>query len=109
MAALVDPDAGFELVADGFRFTEGPVWHEDGSLFFTDVPNDAIVRWHPDTGAQTWRHPAGIPNGMTRDLKGRLLGCEQPTSMLVRYDADGTRTVVGSHYDGKELNSPNDV
>jgi gluconolactonase len=109
IAALVDPDGMFDLVADGFRFTEGPVWHEDGSLFFTDVPNDTIVRWHRTTGARAWRQPAEIPNGMTRDPEGRLLCCEQSTSMVTRYDADGTRTVVASHFGGKELNSPNDV
>ena len=86
MAALVDPGARLELVADGFGFTEGPVWHEDGSLFFTDVPNDTIVRWDRDTGARSWRRPAGIPNGMTRDPQGRLLCCEQATSLLTRYD-----------------------
>ena len=109
MAALVDPGARLELVADGFGFTEGPVWHEDGSLFFTDVPNDTIVRWDRDTGARSWRRPAGIPNGMTRDPQGRLLRCEQATSLLTRYDKDGGRTIVASHFGGKELNSPNDV
>src|SRR6476659_4118497 len=60
MAALVDPSAPLELVADGFGFTEGPVWHEDGSLFFSDVPNDTIVRWDRVTGARSWRRPAGV-------------------------------------------------
>ena len=109
MAALVDPGATLELVADGFGFTEGPVWHEDGSLFFTDVPNDTIVRWDRDAGARSWRRPAGIPNGMTRDPQGRLLCCEQSTSLLTRYDTEGGRTIVASHFGGKELNSPNDV
>src|SRR3954451_17428205 len=87
MSALVDPGAEYDLIEDGFGFTEGPVWHEDGSLFFTDVPNDTIARWRPETGAETWRRPAGIPAGLTRDPKGRLLCCEQSTSALARYDA----------------------
>jgi gluconolactonase len=109
MEALVAPGAALELVADGFGFTEGPVWHEDGALLFTDTGRDAIIRWHPDTGARDWRRPAEIPAGLTRDPQGRLLCCEQSTSALTRFAADGTRTIVASHYEGKELNSPNDV
>ena len=98
-----------EHIAGGFGFLEGLVWHEDGALFFTDVPRDTIHRWILSNGVEAWRRPANIPNGMTRDPEGRLLSCEQSTSELVRFDADGTRTVVASHFRGKQLNSPNDV
>jgi gluconolactonase len=109
LSALVAADAELELVAEGLGFTEGPVWHESGALFFTDVPRDAIMRWAPSTGATVWRQPAGIPNGMCRDPEGRLIVCEQSTSALARYDADGVRSVIASHFEGKELNSPNDA
>jgi gluconolactonase len=98
-----------EHVAGGFGFLEGPVWHENGALLFTDVPRDTIHRWSPERGVEVWLHPANIPNGMTRDPQGRLLSCEQSTSELVRFEPDGTRVVVASHFQGKELNSPNDV
>lgn len=98
-----------EHVAGGFGFLEGLVWHESGALFFTDVPRDTIHRWSISGGVEVWRRPANIPNGMTRDPTGRLLSCEQSTSKLVRFEADGTRTVVASHFNGRELNSPNDV
>lgn len=88
---------------------EGPVWHEDGALFFSDVPRDTIYCWSPLGGVAVWRRPANIPNGMTRDPQGRLLCCEQSTSELVRFEADRSRTVLASLFDGKELNSPNDV
>ena len=106
---LVAPDAELELLAGGFHFTEGPVWHEEGYLLFTDVAADAIWRWDAAGAAQVWRQPANMANGMTRDPQGRLLSCEQATSHLARYEPDGTVTVVASHFQAKELNSPNDV
>jgi gluconolactonase len=109
MAELVDERASLELLADGFHFLEGPVWHEDGYLLFTDVGNDEIWRWDERDGARLWRTPTDLANGMTRDPQGRLLSCEQSTSRLTRYEADGSVTVVASHFEGKELNSPNDV
>ena len=98
-----------ELLADGFGFTEGPAWHEDGYLLFTDVARDTIWTWSAGRGAQPWLTPACYPNGMTRDPEGRLVVCEQSTSILSRYDASGRREIVASHYQGRELNSPNDV
>jgi sugar lactone lactonase YvrE len=109
MLDLVARDARLEHLAGGFHFTEGPVWHEDGYVLFTDVADDAIWRWDAVAGARIWRQPANMPNGMSRDPRGRLLVCEQATSHLTRYEFDGTVTVIASHFQGKELNSPNDV
>ncbi len=108
MHELVAPDAQLEHVAGDFGFLEGPVWRDDGCLLFTDVRRDAIHRLDAD-GVREHVAPANIPNGMSLDLEGRLLVCEQSTSALARYSRDGTREVVASHYRGLELNSPNDV
>jgi gluconolactonase len=109
VGGLVAPGAILEVIASGFRFTEGPVWHEEGYLLFTDVGADAILRWDSERGAQTIRSPANIPNGMTRDPHGDLLVCEQATSTIVRYESNGTVAPVARQFEGRELNSPNDV
>ena len=109
---LVDTDAQVEQLATGFTFTEGPVWNPDGQfLLFSDMPADTRRRWDEQDGVQEVAKPSNKGNGMTLH-EGRLLVCEHSTSSLVRMDPDGTgsgREVIASHYDGKELNSPNDV
>ena len=109
---LIDSDAQVEQLATGFTFTEGPVWNPDGQfLLFSDMPGDTRRRWDEQNGVQEVAKPSNKGNGMTLH-EGRLLVCEHSTSSLVRMDPDGTgsgREVVASHYDGKELNSPNDV
>jgi gluconolactonase len=110
---LVDREAEVEKLATGFTFTEGPIWNKDGRfLLFSDMPGDVRRRWDEDNGVQEVMRPSNKGNGMTYDADGRLLVCEHSTSSLVRIDPDGTgsgREVLASHYDGKELNSPNDV
>jgi sugar lactone lactonase YvrE len=86
MRDLVSETAKLELLADGFGFLEGPVWHEEGRLFFTDVNRDSIWTWTEGSGAEVWKSPAFHPNGMSRDPDGRLLVCEQETSVLSQYD-----------------------
>ena len=98
-----------ELVAGGFVFTEGPIWYLDQSLHFSDIPADTRYRWREGEGVSIVRRPSDKANGSTLDRQGRLITCEQKTSHVVRTDVDGRRTVVASHYRGKELNSPNDV
>ena len=109
---LVDTDAQVEQLATGFTFTEGPVWNPEGQfLLFSDMPADTRRRWDEQDGVQEVAKPSNKGNGMTLH-EGRLLVCEHSTSSLVRMDPDGTgsgREVIASHYDGKELNSPNDV
>jgi gluconolactonase len=112
MLELIGEGAEVERLGTGFTFTEGPLWHPDGYLLFSDMPGDVRRRWDEESGVTEVANPSNKGNGMTWDLDGRLLVCEHVTSSLVRMDPDGTgsgREVVASHYDGKELNSPNDV
>jgi gluconolactonase len=109
---LVAEDAEVEQLGTGFVFTEGPLWHPDGYLLFSDMPGDTRRRWTESEGVTEIAKPSNKGNGMTWDLEGRLLVCEHVTSSLVRMDPDGRgsgREVLASHFDGKELNSPNDV
>src|SRR6266516_4290508 len=110
---LVDRDARVEKLGTGFTFTEGPIWNKKGRfLLFSDMPGDIRRRWSEDKGVVEVANPSNKGNGMTYDAEGRLLVCEHVTSSLVRMDSDGTgssREVLASHYEGKELNSPNDV
>jgi len=109
---LVDEDAELEQLGTGFTFTEGPLWNPDGFLLFSDMPGDARRRWDESGGVSELASPSNKGNGMTFDLEGRLLVCEHVTSSLVRMDPDGSgsgREVLATHYEGSELNSPNDV
>jgi gluconolactonase len=109
---LIDEDAEVEQLGTGFTFTEGPLWHPDGYLLFSDMPGDVRRRWTESEGVTEVANPSNKGNGMTWDLEGRLLVCEHVTSSLVRIHPDGTgssREVLATHYDGKQLNSPNDV
>jgi gluconolactonase len=109
---LVDDNAEVERLGTGFTFTEGPIWNPDGFLLFSDMPGDVRRRWDPDSGVTEVANPSNKGNGMTFDLDGRLLVCEHVTSSVVRMDPDGKgggREVLATHYEGRELNSPNDV
>ena len=109
---LIDEDAELEQLGTGFTFTEGPLWNPDGFLLFSDMPGDVRRRWDEKSGVQEVANPSNKGNGMTFDHDGRLLVCEHVTSSVVRMDPDGTgsgREVLATHYEGRELNSPNDV
>jgi gluconolactonase len=103
--------AKVERIATGFRWAEGPVWFGDQrSLLWSDVPGNRIMRWDESTGKTTlFRTPSDYSNGNTRDNAGRLITCEQGTRRLTRTEYDGTITVLADHWQGKRLNSPNDV
>lgn len=98
-----------EKLATGFQFTEGPIWQPDGALLFSDIPANRIYRWTPEHGAQVWREPTGNANGNTLDRQGRLLSCEHSGRRVALTAADGTVTTLVDRYQGKRLNSPNDV
>jgi gluconolactonase len=98
-----------EQLATGFQFTEGPVWQADGALFFSDIPASRTYRWTPAGGAEVWREPTGNANGLTLDRQGRLIACEHSGRRVSRIEADGTAVAVAERYQGKRLNSPNDV
>jgi gluconolactonase len=106
---LIDEDAAVEQVATGFTFTEGPIWMPDGSLHFSDMPGDKRRRWHPDEGVTVLLDPSRKCNGMTLDNDGNLIVCEHVTSSVVREWPDGRRDTLAYHWQGKYLNSPNDV
>jgi gluconolactonase len=108
---MVLGNAAIERIATGFRFTEGPAYYGDGRyLVFSDIPNDALLRWDEITGAvATLRQPAGYPDGNTRDREGRLLSCELGSRTLTRTEHDGTVTVLAASCEGTRLTGPNDV
>lgn len=103
-------NAPVKQLATGFDWTEGPVWFGDANcLLFSDIPNNRIMRWSPDTGISTYRVPSNFANGHTRDREGRLLSCEHGTRRVTRTELDGSISVIADQYDGKPLNSPNDI
>ena len=107
---VVGYDAPVEELAGGFDFTEGAVWnHVEGCLIFSDMPGDVMRTWTDADGIQVFRQPSHMANGNFYDLQGRLITCEHATSRVTRTEHDGSITVLATHYDGKELNSPNDV
>jgi len=103
--------AKVERLATGFRWCEGPVWFGDGRyLLWSDLPNNRIMKWEEETGATSvFRHPSNNANGNTRDRQGRLVTCEHDARRVTRTEYDGSITVLADRYDGKLLNSPNDV
>lgn len=108
--AVVDPNVECEKLATGFFFTEGPLWNaKERFLLFSDIPGNQINRWSAEKGVTTFRKPSNMSNGLAFDREGRLLACEHATSRLTRTETDGRTTVLASHHENKELNSPNDV
>ena len=103
--------AKVEKIASGFRWAEGPVWFGDGRyLLWSDIPNNRIMRWDEETGAVgVFRQPSNFANGNTRDRQGRLLSCEHLTRRITRTEYDGSITVIADRFEGKPLNSPNDI
>lgn len=119
---IVPPGTRVERLASGFDFIEGPVWHPDGYLLFSEPNNNAIYRWSPLDGAvsvfRTHSGYAGVDigeygqpgsNGLTLDANGRLTICEHGNHRISRLEKNGQLTVLADRYDGKRLNSPNDL
>ena len=109
----VSEKAVIEHLATGFRFTEGPVWVKgEGCLLFSDIPNSRIIRYQMQEegpSVTTHRRPSGNGNGNTRDRQGRLITCEHSGRRVSRGEADGSVSPVAAQFEGKRLNSPNDV
>jgi gluconolactonase len=108
--SLVDIDERLaELNSDG-AFTEGPVWFGDlQCLLWSDIPNNRMLRWTPDGQVSVFRSNSRNANGNTRDRQGRLVTAEHSGRRVTRTEADGTITVIADRFEGKKLNSPNDV
>ncbi|MCP2258890.1 gluconolactonase [Streptoalloteichus tenebrarius] len=107
----VHGDLAVERLWEGGRWLEGPVYFPAGRfLLFSDIPNDRLLRWDETTGAVgVFRSPSGHANGNTVDLQGRLVTCEQGNRRVTRTEHDGSVTVLADRYEGRRLNSPNDV
>jgi gluconolactonase len=117
---ILPPGAKVEKVAGGFRFVEGPVWNRKaGYLVFSDIPGNAIMTWSPSGGASVFRarifegeYPDGMQvgtNGLTLDKEGRIVAAEHGNRQVSRIERDGALTVLAGRYQGKRLNSPNDL
>ena len=103
--------AAVERLYTGCRWSEGPVWFGDGRyLLWSDIPNNQILKWEEETGSvNAFRRPSNFANGNTRDRHGRLITCEHGGRRVTRTECDGTVTVLVENWQGKRLNSPNDV
>lgn len=106
---LISEAAPVRQIGSGFTFTEGPVWHpRENHLLFSDMPGDVRRKWDAN-GVREVLKPSNKGNGLTYDTDLNLIVCEHATSSLARFRPDGSRQVLASHFEGKELNSPNDV
>ena len=108
--ACVLPNAALEVLGEGCRWLEGPVWFADHRcLYVSDLPNDRVMRWTEEGGlAIAWR-PAGFANGHARDADGRLLTCHHEWRSVTRREWDGSTTVLADRLNGRRLNAPNDI
>lgn len=118
---LIDPDAQIEQIATGFQFTEGPLWHPDGYLLFSDPNANVIYAYHPNGNVAIHRTKSGYSgfdigeyhqpgsNGLTFDSEGRLVICEHGNRRVVRLEHKGPLTVLADRFEGLRLNSPNDL
>ena len=109
--AAVAETAALRVVADGFTFTEGPIWHpREHWLMFSDIARSRQWRWSEVEGLTLFRQPSNQANGNAFDRQGRIVTCEHASSKLTRIEHDGKLVrVLAAHYEGKRLNSPNDV
>ena len=106
---LIDPDASVDRIAGGLGFTEGPVWR-DGSLLFSDIPNNRIARWQQlPEGPELTTYTTGMSNGLTLDHQGHVLAAEHGGRRVVRVDDHGRRESLAEQFDGMRLISPNDI
>ena len=109
-ADLVLFNAELDLLADGFRWLEGPVWFGDHNcLLFNDIPGNRTLRWSEQHGVSVVRQPSEFANGQTRDRQGRLISCHHRSRCLTRLEHDGSSTVLVNQARGHRLNAPNDV
>jgi gluconolactonase len=108
-SSLIATGAKVEKLAGGFEFTEGAAHDTKGNIYFSDIPNSRIHIWSIDGKLSTFRENSGEANGLDFDAKGNLLACEGKTRQLTSMSPDGKVTVLADRYNGKKLNSPNDL
>lgn len=108
--ALVLPNATLEVLGEGYRWLEGPVWFADQErLLVSDLPNDRVLAWSEGSGMSVHREHVGYENGHARDREGRLVACSHRHRCIARIELSGERTVLAERCEGLRLNSPNDV
>lgn len=108
-SGIMAEGAKLEKLSGGFTFTEGPASDAKGNVYFTDQPNDSILKWSVDGKLSTFMHPCGRSNGLCFDAQGNLWACADEKNQLWRISPAGKVTVVLKDYEGKLLNGPNDV
>jgi gluconolactonase len=108
-SAVIAPGAKVEKLAGDFKFTEGPTADKAGNVFFTDQPNNRIMKWSVDGKLSTFLEPAGRANGMFFDAQGNLIACADEKMELWSITPDGKHAVLAKEFEGKPLNGPNDV
>jgi gluconolactonase len=111
---IISPSESIQELAEGFGGplgpAEGPVWWKEGQyLLFSDIHNNRRMKYVPGQGVSVFQEPTNRANGLTRDLKGRLVACEHDTRRVTRQELDGSLTVVANSFQGRRLNRPNDV
>jgi len=108
---LAQPNTAIKRLYTGLLWAEGPAWSAQGRyLLWSDIPNNRQMRWSEDDGrVSVFRSPSNNSNGNSFDFQGRQLSCEHLTRRVVRYEHDGTVSVLADNFDGKKLNSPNDI
>ncbi|WP_243064781.1 SMP-30/gluconolactonase/LRE family protein [Humibacter sp. RRB41] len=109
--ASIGGDAELRILFDDGRWLEGPAYSPQGRfVLFSDIPNDRVLRYDELSGrVDVWAHPAGFTNGRTVDAEGRFVTCEHGNRRVVRTEHDGSTRVLADAFDGRRLNSPNDV
>ncbi|OKH23375.1 SMP-30/gluconolactonase/LRE family protein [Chroogloeocystis siderophila] len=108
LGAIKSGNAQVEKLAGGYKFLEGPLWHPDGFLLFSDTPANTIYKLSSDGKVEVFRRPAGYPNGNTLDREGRLVTAQHDRS-VTRTEEDGKVVTLATHYTQRKLNSPNDI
>jgi gluconolactonase len=108
-SGLIAKGARPVLVSSDFKFTEGPAVDREGNVFFTDQPNNRIMKWAPNEGVTVYMEPAGRANGLYFDQDGNLLACADEKNELWKIDKDRNVTVLVSDFEGRKLNGPNDL
>ncbi|WP_273566312.1 SMP-30/gluconolactonase/LRE family protein [Maribacter halichondriae] len=109
-AGIISDKAELTLVAEGYDFTEGPAVDKNGDVYFTDQPNDRIVKWNAsDNSVSDWMSPSGRSNGLYFDHDGNLLSCADEKNELWRIDMEKNATVLVDNFEGKKLGGPNDL
>lgn len=109
LLAQEDTGRDVELVASGFRFTEGPAWSREGFLLFSDIPNDRILKYVPGEKPAVFRENSNGATGNAFDAQGRFYTCESRTRRVVRMDRKGEIQVLADKWEGKRFNAPNDI